>query len=111
MPAGPPRQLNPEPYAYESGFAVQWLIRSQSAGTEPALAYDKAPVLLWGPYLWTDGTKGRKDGLTWEHADTAADGTHPSRTGQDKVAHLLLDFLKSDPTAKRWFTTEAAPPI
>jgi len=96
--------LNPEPYAYESAFSVQSLIRSQFTGDDKSLAYDKAPVLLWGPYLWTDGTTGRtEDKLTWTKSDTAADGTHPSRTGQEKVAQLLLNFLKSDPTAKPWF--------
>lgn len=96
--------LNPEPFAYESAFAVQWLIRDQAAGRDPALAYDKAPVLLWGPYLWTDGTKGRSDGITWQQSDTAADGTHPSQTGQQKVARLLLDFFTTDASAKPWFT-------
>lgn len=71
---------------------------------DPALAYDKAPVLLWGPYLWTDGTKGRSDGITWQQSDTAADGTHPSQTGQQKVARLLLDFFTTDASAKPWFT-------
>jgi hypothetical protein len=61
-------------------------------------------VLLWGPYLWADGVKGRKtDRLVWERADLGADGTHPSPKGQQKVAALLLDFFKSDPTAKGWF--------
>jgi hypothetical protein len=96
--------LNPEPYAYESAFSVQWLIRAQIKNEDPALAYDKAPVLLWGPYLWTDGTKGREqDKLVWNKEDTANDGTHPSATGQRKVAEQLLAFFKSDPTAKSWF--------
>lgn len=98
--------LNPEPYAYESGFAVQWLIRAQTTGSDPDLAYDKAPILLWGPYLWTDGTKGRKDGLTWDRSDTQADGTHPSPTGQAKVAKLLMDFFKTNPTTKGWFGSD-----
>ena len=96
--------LNPEPYAYESAFSVQWLIRAQIKNEDPALAYDKAPLLLWGPYLWTDGAKGREqDKLVWNKNDTANDGTHPSATGQRKVADQLLVFFKSDPTAKTWF--------
>ena len=33
----------------------------------------------------------------------ARDGTHPSDSGREKVARLLLDFFKTDPTAKSWF--------
>ena len=100
--------LNPEPYSYEGGFSVKWLIADQISGN-PELNYDpakgpvKAPWLAWGPYLWTDGVKGRNDGLTWGPADVVKDGTHPSPSGSDKVAKLLLDFLKTDSTARPWF--------
>jgi hypothetical protein len=102
--------LNPEPYAYESGFVVRWLIQAQIAG-EPALNHDAqkgpvtAPVLLWGPYLWAGGVVPRNsDGLTYLREDLAADGTHPSLAGREKVARLMLDFYKSDPLARAWFT-------
>ncbi|MDX1944449.1 MAG: hypothetical protein SFU86_03510 [Pirellulaceae bacterium] len=101
--------LNPEPYAYESGFSVKWLIEEQ-LGDDPALNYDpakgavKAPWLSWGPYFWANGqTKRASDGFSWEQADFAADGTHQSSSGQQKVGTLLLDFFKSDSTAKGWF--------
>ena len=32
-----------------------------------------------------------------------ADGVHPSPAGRQKVARLLLDFLKTDDTARAWF--------
>jgi hypothetical protein len=97
--------LNPEPYAYESAFSVQWLIKSQIAGKDSDLGYDKAPVLLWGPYLWTDGIKGRAlDSLVWNKQDTRSDGTHPSESGRQKIAELLLTFLKTDPAAKIFFS-------
>jgi hypothetical protein len=106
--------LNPEPYAYESAFAVRWLIQDQIKG-EPALNFDasrgavKAPLLLWGPYLWGDGMTLRKaDGLLWRRDDLAKDGTHPSQMGREKVAKLLLEFFKSDPLAKPWFTGHPA---
>jgi hypothetical protein len=106
--------LNPEPYAYESAFAVQRLIRGQIDG-EPGLNPNpdkgevRAPLLLWGPYLWADGVKGRKaDGLVWKSEDLAGDGTHPSDSGQQKVAELLLKFFKTDPTAKAWFLKPTA---
>jgi hypothetical protein len=93
--------LNPEPYAYEGAFVVRWLIQDQIKG-ESGMA--KPPLLLWGPYLWADGEKGRKtDDLVWKPEDLGSDGTHPSDSGQRKVAELLLRFMKTDPTAKVWF--------
>jgi hypothetical protein len=95
--------LNPEPYAYESAFVVRWLIQEQMKN-EPALSLDKSPLLLWGPYLWSDGEKGRKSGdLIWRQDDFAPDGTHPNFNGQRKVAELLLRFMKNDATAQEWF--------
>lgn len=103
--------LNPEPYAYESSFPARWLIQEQIAG-ESELNYDpergevRAPLLLWGPYLWADGTQPRKsDGLIWEADDLTGDGVHPSESGRRKVAELLLKFYKSDPLAKGWFAS------
>jgi hypothetical protein len=101
--------LNPEPHAFETAFAVKWLIADQISGA-PALNYDPAkgavrsPWVAWGPYLWADGTKGRKDGLTYIKSDLGPDGTHPGTTGREKVARQLLQFLKTDPTSKSWFT-------
>jgi lysophospholipase L1-like esterase len=67
----------------------------------------KSPLLLWGPYLWADGEKGRKiDHLVWKPEDLAGDGTHPSDSGRRKVAGLLLGFMKTDPTAKMWFVRQ-----
>jgi hypothetical protein len=95
--------LNPEPYAYEGAFPVRWLIERQVKG-DGELALDKAPLLLWGPYLWAEGTKGRKfDQLVWERTDFVGDGVHPGDSGRRKVADLLLNFLTTDPLAKPWF--------
>ncbi len=96
--------LNPEPHAYESGFAVKWLIADQIAGKLPA-----RPWLAWGPYLWADGVKPRVDGLAYAGQDFTEDGTHPSASGREKVARQLLSFLKTDPTARPWFVKPAAP--
>lgn len=101
--------LNPEPYAYHSGFSVKWLIEKQVEG-DPELNFDpargpvKSPWLSWGPDLWADGVKPRRDGLTYARSDFVADGTHPARDGaREKVARLLLDFFKTDSTARLWF--------
>jgi hypothetical protein len=100
--------LNPEPYAFESGFAVKWLIEQQLKG-DPALNFDpakgqvKAPWLCWGPYLWANGTQKRADGFNYEASDFGNDGTHPSGDGVAKVATELTRFFTTDTTAKPWF--------
>ena len=95
--------LNPEPHAFETGFAVKWTVAAQIAG-DPELAPHRAPWIAWGPYLWADGVKGRKPGsLTWEREDLAEDGTHPAPSGRIKVARLLFEFLRDEPTARTWF--------
>ena len=76
-----------------------------------------APWFDWGPYLWTAGINGRSDGLIWcggqttpptqcegnydvrygnlqDEKDYWGDYTHPSATGQQKVANLLVEFIK-----------------
>jgi hypothetical protein len=102
-------RLNPEPYAYESGFSVKWLIERQIKG-DADLNYDpekgavKAPWLSWGPYLWAQGSTKRADGFSYDETDfTANDGTHQSASGQAKVGKLLLEFFKNDTTTRPWF--------
>ncbi len=107
--------LNPEPYAYEGAFAVRWIILEQIKG-EPALNWNpargevKAPVVLWGPYLWADGVKPRKsDGLSYQRQDFAGDGVHPSvGPGRAKVAGVILRFFTTDPLARGWFVRAGA---
>ena len=114
--------LNPEPYAYEGGFSVKWLIEAQvqqmAAGgsiVNPVagnLNYSTgaAPWVGWGPYLWANGSTARSDGLQWFPADLEADGTHPSDQGEAKVAGLLLDFFSTSPVARCWFISGATCP-
>jgi hypothetical protein len=103
----------PEPFAYEQGFAIKWLIESQineMRGTAPGswagtLNYVKkaAPVIVWGPYLWAAGEKPRSDGLIWRRTDFEGDGTTPSQDGENKVALALLNFFKTSPYTRCWF--------
>jgi hypothetical protein len=121
---------SPEPCAYETGFAVKWVIADQIAG-KPELNYDpakgqvRAPWIAWGPYFWADGVKGRKDGLVWVRSDfldamhpewgatqegpgpggalPGYDGMHPGRGATQKTTKMLMDFLKTDRTSRSWF--------
>ncbi|HZP46586.1 MAG TPA: hypothetical protein VFB15_13135 [Candidatus Binataceae bacterium] len=70
--------LQPEPFAYEYGFTVQFLIGAQieqadNGGAENSeagdLSYDAAPVLLWGPYSWASGTTANSEGTVWPKTD------------------------------------------
>ncbi len=91
--------LSPEPYAYDSGFAVKWLIEQRITGN------GSGPWLGWGPYLWADGLNPRSDGLQWLCADFQSDGTHPAASGQQKVANMLLTFFKTNEMSRSWFTS------
>jgi hypothetical protein len=103
------RKLNPEPYAYESAFAVRSVIQRQIDGDDElnadvARGAARAPVLLWGPYLWANGQTPRKsDGLVWLREDFREDGTHPSGQGRRKVAEQLLNFFTSNEFARAVF--------
>lgn len=106
--------LNPEPFAYETGFGVKWAVQAQidemaSRGVNArtgSLRYDNgtAPWIAWGPYLWAAGTQLRSDGLTWVQSDfNPSDGTHPATGARQKVGGLLLSFFKSAVQTQCWF--------
>ncbi len=110
-------ETNPEPYAYETGFSVKWLIEAQieqmARGSVSERAGDldyrfRAPWLAWGPYLWADGEQANPSGLAWLPEDFSSDGTHPSRSGETKVAGSLLAFFKTSPYTQPWFLGRSA---
>jgi hypothetical protein len=100
---------NPEPYAYQTGFAVKWSIEDQLNGLaslnyNPANGPVTAPWIDWGSYDWANGMLARSDGLVWTCQDLQSDGTHPSNPqGREKDANLLLNFFKTDDTTTPWF--------
>jgi hypothetical protein len=103
--------LNPEPYAFESGLAVKWLVAAQieqrrTARVDPTAGnledMTAGPWVGWGPYFWADGMNARSDGLTWARSDLEGDGTHPSQSGEGKVGSMLLEFFKQKP----WFLAD-----
>jgi len=104
--------LNPEPYAYYSGWSVKRLIEEQING-DTALTFSgtspRSAWLAWGPYLWADGLIPRSDGLTWVcPADFNTDGTHPAAAGRQKVANMLFNFFSTDSTSTPWFLNNAS---
>jgi len=100
--------INPEPYAYETGFAVKWAIQDQLDG-DPALNFNPAngpvlaPWMAWGPYYWGNGLIPRPDSLVWSCPDLVPDGTHPSTQGVQKVATEWLSFFTTNDTTVPWF--------
>lgn len=105
---------SPEPYAYESGFGTRWVVQSQMRGDaglnfDPARGEVKAPLVLWGPYLWAQGNTPRKiDGLVWSEHDVREDRLHPNEAGARKTTALLLNFFKTNEGTSAWFSKAGA---
>ena len=95
---------------------------NQSNGGDPIdayggeLNYNVAPWFDWGPYLWADGPHLRNDGLFWcshiaggictglddvrygdssDQSDFWGDFTHPTATGEAKVAGQLVKWIQN----------------
>lgn len=102
--------LNPEPYAYITGWAVKKVIERQITG-DPQLQFAgvgaNSPWLSWGCYMWSDGSTPQttNPAVFWNCSTdfNTADYTHPSSTGALKAANMWLQFHTTDPTAKPWF--------
>ena len=101
--------LNPEPYAYWTGWAMKKVIEDQING-DKQLQYGgpaaNSPLLVWGIYPWSDGITPQKSNpnVFWDcAADFNKDGTHPSPVGAAKVGQWLLSFYQNDPLSCPWF--------
>ncbi len=100
-----------EPKSYINGWACKWVIEKQING-DATLSYKgdnaKAPLVLWGPYFWTQGSTPRKDGYTWTKDLVSNDGVHPSEAGITRVSQDLIDFWSTDPVSQIWFLESGA---
>lgn len=96
-----------EPRPYYVGWANKWLIADQLSG-RTELKWDgpdaPAPLLTWGPYLWTVNDEPRADGYRWTPEMVVPDGVHLTEGGQERMGRELVAYFSRDPPAKLWFT-------
>lgn len=100
-PGEGPQELK-EPTAYYNSWTVKWLIEKQ-INSEKNYSLYEIPFIDWGPPLWTDGTKGNKQGYTWDCDDAGKGGIHASSKGRMKEAALLFRFFSTHPYTKDFF--------
>lgn len=101
---------NPEPFAYEQGFSIKWMIdvQTQGSSTYGDLSYQGSgatvPWMSWGAYLWANGLTPNGLGISWDINDFRPDDrTHPAIGGVDKAATAMLNFFLTDTTTRPWF--------
>ncbi len=102
--------LNPEPYAYYTGWAIKKVIEDQINNNSQLTIGTKSPWLGWGIYMWSDGDipqKNNPDVFISCPSDLNSDGTHPSTIGAQKVGSLLLKFFSTDATSMPWFKNKS----
>ncbi len=100
---------NREPFAFEQGFGIKWMIESQITGSGAfgnlgfQGANSVAPWASWGAYIWANGNTPSGLGLTWDVTDFVDDHIHPSASGVDKASDAFLEFFLTDETTRPWF--------
>lgn len=109
--------INPEPFAYENGFAFKWLVEAQieqmrgapASGLAGNLDYARAaPWIAWGPYLWSDGDRPRRDGFLWLRTHFKDGGFETSPAGVLKGGKRLHDFFTTSDFTRCWFLADGA---
>lgn len=109
---GLPHASSPEPYAYESGFAVRGMIEDQINGVasmnyNPSNGPVMAPWVAWADYDWANGMLPRKDGFAWSCQDFQSNGIHNSNPpGREKDTNLLFNFLRSNDATVPWYLAQ-----
>ncbi len=116
-----PTDADPEPFAYQTGYAIKPLIQAQinqirTGIVDPVagdLSYSVSPWIGWGPYFWANGDIPRSDGLVWCNGQTGSPcngemdfgpgGLHLSTVGGQKAANLLMNFFLKSPYSVSWF--------
>ena len=113
------KELNPEPFAYEGGFAVKWLIEAQvvqrRTGVVDPVAGDLLgnglPWIGWAAYIWGNGNSNPagSTALSWspwvsrqDIGDYQTDNLHPNRNGIQLVGTALDNFFLSSQYSP-WF--------
>lgn len=85
-----------EPYAYQEGFAVKWLIETQIK-KQPGTAFEgegcKLPWLAWGPYIWDN---------SWDES-YFLDGTHAAPKARAVFVEKGWQLFTSDSVTRPWF--------
>jgi hypothetical protein len=102
-----------EPFAYETGFALKWLVQAKidqwRRGVIDPVAGDLSgiPFLAWdeNTYLWGSGRQNPSGShaLSWASQDYEHDMIHPDTAGIAKVGSRLLQFFKSSAYTRSWF--------
>jgi hypothetical protein len=117
--ASPTDRLNPEPMAYEGGFAVKWLVEAQivqrRSGAVDGVAGDVLsggqPWIGWTAYIWGNGQNNPpgSQAIQWvpyisggSGGDYNPDNTHPNGSGIQKVGAALMSFFLTSPVSP-WF--------
>ncbi len=99
-----------EPHDYEEGFAFKQLIEDQINFADPNVNFltGSVPLILWGPYIWSNADLQPYESLMWCPEDYEEGGTnrHPNETGEQKVADALTNFFSNDRMTRRWWFKE-----
>ncbi|HMX03485.1 MAG TPA: hypothetical protein PKE14_02380 [Chitinophagales bacterium] len=96
-----PKELA-EPTAYFHSWTVKWVIEHQM-NNDAGFTKEEIPFIDWGPTLWTNGSKGDKQGYTWNCDDAGKGGIHASSKGRMKEATRMYVYFSNHPYTEQLF--------